>query len=277
MALDEQFAYPNLFQVSYPHTFLCAEPAAAKAFADAAPEKRPMDNMEVTFQSAGEDEFALAVVSLRSPIMGWLFPRREEHYDRYLTFRGVPEEDVARWKAAFVWFLKKLAWRYDRPLLLKSPTHTGRIRLILDLFPDARFVHIRRNPYTVFQSTQRLYAKLVSFWYLQRPDVERVDEGIIRRYRTMYDAFFEERDLIPEGQFCEIYFEDLEKDMVGQVGKIYEHLNLSGFRDLEPKLQRYVEGITGYKKNTHPPLTESLRHQIAQVWERNFEEWGYAT
>jgi hypothetical protein len=173
-------------------------------------------------------------------------------------------------------FLKKLTWRYDRPLLLKSPAHTGRIRLILELFPDARFIHIRRNPYTVFQSTQRLYAKAVSLSHLQRPKAERIDAGFLRRYIEMYDAFFEERALISARRFHEVCFEELEKDMVGQVGKIYEGLNLSGFQDVEPKLRRYVNSIAGYKRNSYPPLAEPLRRKIARAWQRNFEQWGYA-
>ncbi|MDY7076522.1 MAG: sulfotransferase, partial [Chloroflexota bacterium] len=34
-ALDDQFAYPNLFQISNPHTFLSREAAVAKRLADA--------------------------------------------------------------------------------------------------------------------------------------------------------------------------------------------------------------------------------------------------
>ncbi len=277
LALDNQFAYPNLFQVTYPHTFLHKEPIVSKELADVPPQRRPMDNMEITFRSPGEDEAALAVIGLRSPLIGWLFPRREEHYDRFLTFRDVSEEDIARWRAALVGFMKKLTWRYDRPLLIKSPAHTGRIRLLLEMFPDARFVNIYRDPYTVFRSTQRLYEKVVTKGYLQRTQVERTNEGILRRYRTMYDAFFEERHLIPDGQFHEVCFEELENDIVGQIGRIYESLSLLGFRDLEPKLQHYVESIANYQKNEHPPLTESLRGRVAQAWRRSFDEWGYAT
>ncbi len=101
--------------------------------------------------------------------MEWSFPRGRERYDRYLTFRGVPEADVARWKEALVLFLKKLTYKYDRPMLLKSPPHTARVRLLLELFPDARFLHIRRNPYTVFLSTRHLFTELTRALEFQRP------------------------------------------------------------------------------------------------------------
>src|SRR5262249_55445160 len=152
----------------------------------------------------------LSIASLKSPCLGMFsFPRRADHYDRYLTFRGVPERELEEWKAAFLWFLRKLTLKHRRPLLLKSPTHTARIRLLLDLFPGARFVHIHRDPYLVFQSTEHLHRRLLLIDALQQPSAD-VGEQILQRYTRMYDAFFEERDLIPEGQFHEIRFDALE-------------------------------------------------------------------
>jgi omega-hydroxy-beta-dihydromenaquinone-9 sulfotransferase len=276
LILDEQFGYPNVFEVANPHTFLTLGELVEREMADAPPQTRPMDNMQITFRSPGEDEAALSVMSLRSPLIAWAFPRREAHYDRYYTFRGVPAREVEEWKAALVGFLKKLAVIHDRPMVLKSPAHTGRIRPLLELFPDARFIHIHRDPYTVFRSTQNLYAKAVPFSHLQRPDPDQIDDGIIRRYAMMYDAFFEERALIPAGQYCEVGFEDLERDIVGQVGMVYEQLRLSGFDALRPKLQQYVDSKTGYQKNTHQPLAPALRDKIAQSWRSSFDAWGYA-
>ena len=90
------------------------------------PDHRPQDNVRLALEEPQEDEFALYVSTLRSPYAGWLFPQREAYYDRYLTFRGVPPEEITQWKAAFVTFLKKLTLKYGRPLLLKSLPHTCR-------------------------------------------------------------------------------------------------------------------------------------------------------
>jgi hypothetical protein len=277
LRLDERFAYPTLFQVSNPHTFLSREEKAAERWANAPRVKRPMDNMKVRFDSPGEDEFAIATLSLRSPIIGWAFPRRARHYDQYLTFDDAPEADVARWQDALRAFLRKLTWKYDRPLLLKSPAHTGRIRLLLRIFPGARFIHLHRDPYTVFQSTQRLYEYAVTPSHLQQTDQEEAEGSILRRYAAMYDAFFRDRALIPNGRLCDVCFEELEDDKVGQVRRIYEQLNLPGFRDLEPQLERYVESISDYQKTRHPPLSESERQKIRDWWQQSFEMWAYNT
>ncbi len=121
--------------------------------------------------------------------------------------------------------------RYDRPLILKSPPHTARIRLLLELFPDARFVHIHRHPYVVFRSTRHLIRAVQPVFRLQEGPVPDGDDRILSVYTELYDAFFEERGLIPEGRFCEVAFDDLERDPVGVVGSIYESLGLPGFED----------------------------------------------
>jgi hypothetical protein len=110
---------------------------------------------------------------------------------------------------------------------------------------------------------------------LQWPDHGDLDDYILRRYRLMYDVFFEERGLIPPGHFHELAFEDLEKDPVGQLRALYERLDLPDFEAVRPALEDYVRSEAGYRKNEHPDLPAPLRSRIAQEWRRNFEEWGY--
>lgn len=272
---DPQFAYPNLFQTTHPLTMLVREEMIENALGNAAAHGRPMDNVQITFRSPGEDEAALAVLSLRSPLIGWLFPQREAHYDRYLTFRDAPEADRQRWEDALLLFMRKLTLRHGKRLLLKSPQHTARVQYLLRLFPDARFIHIRRDPYTVFRSTQRLFARAVPQAYLQQPSPGGHDEGILRRYQAMYEAFFEDRDLIPAGHYVEVAYEEVEQDMVGQVARIYETLSLPGFAEMRPALQQYVDSVSGYQKNIHEDLPDPLRRHVAEAAARCFEAWGY--
>lgn len=271
----DQFAYPNTYQAVNPQTFLTTEEKNARRFAWLVPKTRPMDNMALSFHTPQEDEFAPCLMTLRSLYLGISFPRRADYYSRYLSFRDVPKEDVEAWTQALLWFLKKLTLKYNRPLLLKSPAHTARIRLLLTLFPDARFVHIHRNPYAVFQSFQHYFDTALWYTYLQRPDLAAIDDGILRRYNTLYDAFFAERQLIPQGQFHEICFEELERAPVPEIKRLYDHLGLLGFTDFQPKLQAYVDTLADYRKNEFPQLAPPLRAKIARTWHRSFQEWGY--
>ena len=275
-AQDAQYAYPNLFEVSRPFTFLVREPQVEQMAGDAEPTSRPMDSMQVTYRSPGEDEGGLAVLCLRSPAIAWMFPRFEEFYDRFLTFEDASEADTRLWQNALDLFMRKLTLRYQRPLVMKSPTHTARIKLILELFPDAKFVHIHRNPYLVFQSTMKLYNTAVAGAYLQKPVDGSVVSGILRRYKDMYDVYFTQKASIPPGNLVEVSFEDMEVNPLKQMRVIYEKLSLPGYDQALPGFQRYMDQVSGYKKNTHNTIPQPLRVEVASYWQRCFDEWGYS-
>jgi hypothetical protein len=210
-----------------------------------------------------------------SPYMDWCFPRSRQAYDRYLSFRDADPAEVAAWSGALVDFLKAVTLRLGRPLILKSPPHTARVRLLLRLFPDARFVHIRRDPYAVFVSTVGLLKAVRPVFRLQR-GARRVDvEAVLRTYTEMYDAYFSDRALVPPGQLVEVAFEDLERDPVGQVRAVYDGLSLGGFEAFRPALESYLASIAGYRKNRHPGLDDATRERVAAAWSRSFELWGY--
>jgi omega-hydroxy-beta-dihydromenaquinone-9 sulfotransferase len=275
LAQDDRFAYPTTYQTSYPHTFLTTEAINAKPLDYFLPRKRPMDNVAFGFAEPQEDEFALCCLTGRALPLAWAFPRRATDYGRYLTLRGASADEVAEWKSALDWLVRKLSFKYGKPLVLKSPGHTCRIKVLLELFPEARFVHICRNPYDVFRSTRHLIRTATPVWALQRPDYSDLDDRTIRQYWEVYNVFFEERGLIPKCHLYEIGFEALEADPIGQVRGVYEVLSLPDFRQAEPALRRYVESLSGYKKNTLPELPPDLRQRIAGEWRRSFEEWGY--
>ncbi len=277
LTLDPQFVYPNILEIYNPHTFLIfRERLSAKGDFNRL-EKRPMDNVEVSPLSPGEEEFALNILSLKSPILAWNFPRKEKYYDRYLTFQEVSSADLEVWKNAYFYFLKKITFFHQgKQLLLKSPPNTARIRLLLEMFPDAKFIHIHRNPAHVFQSTLKLYKNTVANFSFQKllPE-DKLIEGIIRRYQSMYEAFFQDIKQIPQGNFIDIAFEELEKDFYGVVERIYETLNLPGFQDFSLILKQRLAEFAQYKKNEYPPLNETILRELRSACPGCFERWEY--
>ena len=275
LSLDSQFAYPNVWQVLNPHTFLTTE-RLTKVVRFVAPQNRMMDKMGLSGELPFEDEFA-AAGTLRTPFLSWAFHRSADEFDRYLTFHDVSEAEIAEWEQALLTFYKKLTWKYKRPLVLKSPPHTGKVRVLLDMFPDARFIHIHRNPYEVFQSTQRLIEVSFRTTGLQRVSMSKQDleDWILQRYQKVYDAFFEECKLIPTNNFYEISYENLERDPITEMRQFYEQMKIPHFAQVQPQLEAYVESLRGYRKNTHTELPLPLRETIAHAWRRSFETWGY--
>lgn len=275
IALDERFAFPTTYQALFPHSFLSCERVGTKLLELFLPRNRPMDNVEMKGSAPQEDEFALAVLSLRSPLLGWVFQRKRAHYDQFLTLNEISPDDLERWRNELLRFMQKLTWRYDRPLVLKSPPHTARIRRLLEMFPDAKFVHIHRNPFAVFQSCRRMFQVNFQMDALQIAPTEALDDWILGQYRQMYDAYFAERSLIPQGQLCEIAFESVEADPLGELRRVYQSLSLPEFAEVEPRVTEYLSRIADYKKNEFKSLPGELQGRIVSAWQRCFEEWDY--
>lgn len=276
LACDSKFAAPTLLQTLYPNSFLLLGPSLS-LFRSLLPSTRIIDNVRFDFDQPQEDEFAICNATLLSPYTGWIFPGCQDYYDRYSTLSDVPDEEVAKWRQSFVHFLRKVSWLSDRPLILKSPTHTGRIRLLLSLFPDARFVHISRNPYHVFQSNKHLHQVMWRAMAVQRTDVveSKLNEFILLRYQALYERFFYERTLIPDGSFCELKFEDLIADPIISMERLYNELRIEGVDLVRPFWQHHFETLGEYNMNTYPPIPEELKRRIRKSWHRSFEEWDY--
>lgn len=273
-AQDERFAYPNTYEVFYPHSFLCTEAWNSFILRWFFPEVRPMDNVKYGVAEPQEDEFALLASGL-SPMIGTqAFPRTGAYYRRFLSFRQASLAEVTLWKSTFYWFLRKLTFKYRRPLVLKSPAHTCRIKVLLELFPDAKFVHIHRHPYDVFQSSVNMLRKSKPFLTLQFCDDDI--EKIIQDYTEVYAAFFEQRHMIPMENFSELAFEQLEKDPIGELERVYRELGLPDFAFVKQKMDSYVKSLEGYSKNHFPALSDDMRGRLSHEWGRSFEEWDYA-
>ncbi len=275
LSQDDRFASPNTYQVFFPHTFLTTERLNSRLLSFLVPKKRPMDNMAFGFAEPQEEEFALCSITGRALPMAWAFPRQAENYGRYLTLRDTSTAETAEWKSALLALIRKLLFKHGKTLALKSPGHTCRIKLLLEMFPDARFVHIHRNPYHVFQSILNWMPKASPVWAMQRTDFKNLADSTIRQYREVYEVFFEERVLIPKDHFHELAFESLEANPVEQLRSMYESFSLPEFGHFEPALQLYLSAISGYEKNSLPELSSDLRSRVSSEWRRCFDEWGY--
>jgi hypothetical protein len=272
-----QFTFPNTFQVVNPETFLTTEAVSSRLFASLVPKKRPMDNVSMSFKTPQEDEFAPAMLSLRSPYYSVTFPRADGFYNRFLTFRDADPVDRQAWIDGFQWFLKKVSFRDkgQRALLLKSPPHTARVNLLLEMFPDAKFVHIHRHPHKVFRSFAHYHDTMAWYTFLQKPVVADLEGSMIERYRELYNTFLDNRPLIPSGQFHEVRFDELERKPLRCLHETYESLGLTGFEEARPRFEAYIESQRNYEKNCFTDLQPRLKERLARSWGRFFEAFGY--
>src|SRR6185369_15779688 len=101
---------------------------------------------------------------------------------------------------------------HGRQLILKSPPNTARIRLLLELFPDARFIFIHRNPFDVYASSELFWKVVLNNYALGKNKSHTIRELIELQYEKMMESYLSQKQLIPEGRIIEITYDSLIKE-----------------------------------------------------------------
>ncbi|NQT36378.1 MAG: sulfotransferase [Planctomycetes bacterium] len=273
MVLDSRHAFADTFACFAPNHFLVTQSWLPRCVGFLLPSHRPMDNMGFDWEKPQEDEFALCNMGIPSPYFTFAFPRRPQ-YAEYGDLRQVPPEGKRRWKEGLTHFLKCLTLRKGKRIVLKSPWHTCRIETLLELFPKARFIHIVRDPVAVFPSTIKMRKRMIVDHAVQKTTFEGLEEETLANFQRMYTVFEETRSLIDPSRFCEVRYEDLVQDPVGQIRRVYEQLDLGRFDDVLPALEARAAEMAEYKPNRHQ-LDEPTRRKIARRWATFIETYGY--
>jgi hypothetical protein len=272
---DPRHTYPDTYACFAPNHFLTSSVWMKPWLKVLLPSQRPMDNMPAGWEHPQEDEFALCNMGLLSPYLTIVFPNHPPQNQEYLDLHNVSEPALNLWKSKFRWFLQCLTLRNPKRIILKSPPHTARIRTLLEMFPKAKFVHIVRDPYVIFPSTINLWKRLYRDEGLQVPKFEGLEELVFTNFTRMYDAFDRDRGLLGPGQFCEVRYEKLIADPVGEMRAVYEQLELGDFESVRPGVEAYFSGQKDYKTNRYQ-MTPELREEITRRWGKFIEQYGYA-
>jgi len=273
LSLDENFLSPTAYQAMFPHH--CQWSQNGKHVVNwLGPKTRPMDNVDFSGDVPHEDEFALAALSGVSPYLRVLFPVTGDKGYSELDLTKVPPEAREEWKRWTRYFFTKLNRMGDGRPLLKSPPHLGRVGPLLELFPEAQFIHIVRDPYAVYVSTRNLWRKMFFHSHLQMPDPELVEETIFSWYAELFALYERDRPLIPAGALYEVKYEDLEKRPEESLEKIYHTLDLQGLDRLLPRVREYLDAKKNYRKNVFQ-LEESSRERVRREWNFTFARYGY--
>jgi hypothetical protein len=276
LMLDPRHICPTTYQCFEPHHFLWTEwflPALSRWML---PPMRPMDDVRAGWDRPQEDEFALCNLGVPSPYLAWAFPNHGPVADEYLDLRTLPASEREAWKRSWRQFVQRIALVRRGRIVLKSPTHTARVRTILEVFPDARFVHIVRDPLVLFPSTVRLWKTLSETQGLQLPseNLAWIERHVLDTFVLMYERFEQDRELVPAGRLVDVRYEDLVAAPVDQMREVYTRLGLGEFKAVEPALMRHALKSRDYRTNTYT-LPLELADRVRRRWAPYFERYGY--
>ena len=273
MMRDPQFACSDTYECFAPAHFLVSGSIFRPWVKYLMPKKRPMDNMAVGLNRPQEDEFALCALGMNSPYRDIAFPNNKPIDSDYLTLRNLSNENRKRWLDSLEYLLKALTIAYNKTIVLKSPPHTARIKAIRERFPNAKFIHISRDPFTLFPSTVNLWTKLAKTHGLQFPKGgPSLEEKVLRDFEEMYDAFCEDVKDIPQGSLCEISYDQLVAQPVETLEKIYKELGLQGFEEKKDDFTQFAATQKNFKKNKFE-IAPEIKETIAKRWKKYFDRY----
>jgi len=234
------------------------------------PEKRPSDNVKLSPDFPQEEEFALSNMTNASFYHFFYFPQlNDQLYDKFVRLTGISNKKIQSLKNKYKELLTKAALDTNKEqVVIKNPVNTGKIKLLLQMFPDAKFIHIYRNPIVTYLSTDKFYKSLLPATYLHDYEESYITEKIILNYKNLMQDYFQTRGLIPKQNLYEIKFEEFEKNNLFYLREIYDQFHLESWDDAEPFFKEYISTQKHYKKNTYKISKTEL-----QTLNR---EWGFA-
>lgn len=273
---DADFGFVSTFQATAAAFSITGNTGLKAKLSEGLAKTRSMDNVEASLDAPQEEEIAVANLCPYSFMHHMGFPRKTiEYLEKYCLLETIPEHELKARTEVYLRVLKKATYLSGgKRLLLKGPISTGQIKYLLSLFPQAKFIHIHRNPYQLFPSVGNLGRKLQQAHILQDISDDEGVDNIFTVYIRLMKKFLAEKHLIPAGNFIEVSYEQLDEQPLQTLEQIYSTLNLPGFEAKRRQFENYIKVLGHYEKN-NLPLADKYLQRINDECAFAFGEWKY--
>jgi len=280
LAKDDRLGYHSNFQMVLPEIMLSSEKILAPVFEFICRTFKIQDSVHrvpLSFRFPGEEDATMTTsVNPRGAQWGYFFPKMmNQQFQKYVLFENILASELEVWKQEFVFLLKKISLaNHDKQLVLKSPPNTARIKILLSLFPKAKFIFIHRNPYEVYLSNKKFWKVTQSIYAVGGTGSVDVNSIILDTYSKMMHRYLLEKDLISEGQLVEIPYEDIIQKPLESMQKIYETIHLDDFGYCENKLKSFVEQQKSFVRLKYE-IPAHERKVVTEKFEPFIRYWNY--
>ncbi len=258
---NPHFGFVNTFQAVFPNHCLMHQWWLKRLAQMLMPERRPVDNVKLDFKFPQEEEIALGNIQLLSFYYFWYFPNEfDEFVNKNLLFKNTTDEELQNWQKVYINLIKTaLINTGGRRFISKNPPNLFRIKYILKMFPQAKFICIHRNPYHVISSFIRFAHPVMEEISFQNYDKKDLNIRLIRLYKLFLSKFKKDKNLIPKGNLIEVKYEDLISDELSVIKNIYEALNLEGFDRALPQMEKFLKEGGEFNSGNYLPDEETLQ------------------
>ena len=274
MNQSPELTSPSLFQVATPDCFLTGKKFLVPHIRPFLSKKRSVDNVRIGLDEPQEDEYALFRMTTLSPVERLIFPKKSAFFlhkcDSYLPSKY----KKSIWRDALQTFCKKLYLKSRKRIVLKNPFHSMRIHYLRNIFPNAKFVHIYRNPLKVIPSSLRM-------WDIVGKQNALIDKSpspsmiqIVETYDKMLSKIQNDFSYMKNTHYIEIAYEELESKPIETVKEICKRMNVAFTKTYENNINHFLNKIGPFKKNRYT-LTFRQKKYIQDKLVHHMEKYGY--
>jgi omega-hydroxy-beta-dihydromenaquinone-9 sulfotransferase len=208
-----------------PTTQECMNPGQPQPTTPTRTMKRPMDNIQVSGSSPQEDEFALLALGAPSLYRMLLCPSAWPGLLRQLE-AGPADPSWTQREQTLREFVTYLQSRDERPLILKSPTHSFHLARLLDAFPDSRAVIILRDWDRVVASSIRMWSSMFESYAVARWDRGEIVDLTVAALQGYCRQIALQVPTISRARVAAIRYADLARRPVQTLRSLYAHFDL---------------------------------------------------
>ena len=235
MCLDENVGYTTTYQTVFPNNLFAFQWLFKPIVKLLMPDKRPVDNVKLDADYPQEEEFALNNEYVYSYYNWWYFPKKIKSItDEYLLAKTADPKEVLKFKNNYKRFVKRcLMNTQGNRFISKNPPHTARIPWLLEMYPNAKFIFIHRNPYEVVRSTFNFYKSILPPLQLQSIGEEELRDSVLYTYSAMIEKYYIDKNLLYKDNLLEIAYADLIDDPKKIIADIYTNFLNEDFSKIE--------------------------------------------
>jgi hypothetical protein len=254
-------AYITTYQTVFPDLLLSHSWWFKPIIGQFWPTHRPFDGVKMGMDLPQEEEIALQNLQEISFYNFLCFPQDfERFYQKELFIRNQDDRLVNIWKTAYKNMIKKAFVNVKGDWFIsKSPSNMARIELILQMFPDARFIFLYRDPYKTVESFYRFFQEVIPAIQLQSAGNLLSRERLVLVYSDMIRKYLEDKNKIDPAKLIEIRFEDFSKEPLISLKRIFEHFSIEGFAEALPNFNGYIEEVSEFSRTNYELPDETIR------------------
>ena len=134
--------------------------------------------------------------------------------------------------------------------LLKDPSHIGHLPEILNEYPNAKFIHIHRDPTESVASFCSL-TKNVRQAFSKTIDTNTIGQTVVDFWNHNLCKGMEDRKALLKDQIVDIQYADFIKNPIDHIKNAYVQLNFDMDLETENRMQKYLQDDNEALKTEH--------------------------